>query len=62
MNGVNLLQMNNIINYNLISEKKEFYKKATKEIEKAINDLLVNEDVKKKIYNKNIMNLINKEG
>ena len=62
MNGVNLLQMNNIINYNLISEKKEFYKKATKEIEEAINDLPVNEEVKKKIYNKNIMNLINKEG
>ena len=34
---------------------------ATKEIEDAINELPVDKDVKEKIYNKNIMNLINKE-
>ena len=34
---------------------------ATKEIEDAINELPVDEDVKEKIYNKNIMNLINKK-
>ena len=34
---------------------------ATKEIEDAINEMQIDENIKEKIYSKNIMKLINKE-